>query len=193
MLYQILPVVIVTIACSLLTIEASQKSVQLYSKVGQLVTSSTLIWQSYTGDPKDLQFAVHAAKYTSDDENYQIYVCRALVEGLNTAGHTQKRDSKTVCLVSTHMGARSHHVFDVLLNKGHGGKLTWKAWSKFNPTIPTGSVSATSTGHVSIITYYLLCVTFDFDFILLLLLLLQFCMHLIYYAVARGDEDFPRL
>lgn len=149
MIYQIIQVVIVTIACSLLTIEASQKSVQLYSKVGQLVTSSTLIWQTYTGDPKDLQYAVHAAKYISDQENYQIYVCRALVEGLYISGHTQKREHKTVCVVSTHLGARTHHVFDVLLNKGHGGKLTWKTWSKFSPTILTGAVSATSTGHVS--------------------------------------------
>lgn len=139
----------IAVACCIAAIEASTRSVSLYSKVGQLVTSSTLLWQSYSGDSKDLEYAVHAAKYLTEGENYQIHVCRALVEGLYIAGHTQKREQKTVCLVSSHLGARTHHSFDILLNKGHGAKLTWKAWSKFNPTIPTGAVSATSTGHVS--------------------------------------------
>lgn len=142
-------IILIALTCCIAAIEASQKSVSLYSKVGQLVTSSTLLWQTYTGDSKDLEFAVHAAKYLADEENYQIHVCRALVEGLYIAGHTQKREQKTVCLVSSHMGARTHHIFDILLNKGHGAKLTWKAWSKFNPSIPTGAVSATNTGHVS--------------------------------------------
>lgn len=143
MLYQILTIAIV---CCVST-EASQKSVYFY-KSGQLVTSSTLIWQTFTGDKGDLEHAVHAAKYVSDEENYQIYVCRALIEGLYVAGHTQKHEQKTICLVSTHQGARIHHTYDVLLNKGYGGKLTWKAWNKFSATTPTGAVSAISTGHV---------------------------------------------
>lgn len=144
MQYQILTIYIL---CFLTSLEASQKSVYFY-KGGQLVTSSTLIWQTFSGDKRDLEHAVHAAKYVSDQDSYQIYVCRALVEGLYVAGHTQRNEHKSVCLVSTHQGARVHHMFDVLLNKGYGGKLSWAQWNRFSPTTPTGAVSAASTGHV---------------------------------------------
>lgn len=137
----------------MLTIHATQKSVLLYSKVNQfqLVTSNTLVWQSYTGDEKDLEFAVRAAKYSSDKEGYNQYVCRVISEGILVPGHTQNRDERTLCVVSMHMEVKTHHTFDVLLNKGNGAKLSWKPWNKFSATIPTGAVSATSSGHVSFI------------------------------------------
>lgn len=142
----------VVLQCCILTIHATQKSVLLYSTVNpyQLVTSTTLIWQSYTGDEKDLEFAVRAAKYSSDEESYQQYVCRVIIEGIFVPGHTQKRDERTLCIVSMHMDVRTHHIFDVLLNKGNGAKISWKPWNKFSATIPGGAVSATSSGHVSL-------------------------------------------
>lgn len=140
---------VLIIQCCFVAIQATTKGVLLYSKVGQLVTSSTLVWQSFAGDQKLLEYAVEAAKYHSEQENYPIYVCRFVVDGIIVTGHTQKRDSRTVCIVSMHSDVRSHHVFDVLLNKGDGGKLTWKPWSKYSAVIPTGAVSATSDGHVS--------------------------------------------
>lgn len=133
----------------IVAIHATQKSVLLYSKVNQLVTSNTLVWQSFTGDEKDLEFGVRAAKYSSDKESYNQFVCRILTEGIFVSGHTQNRDGRILCVVSMHTEVKTHHTFDVLLNKGHGAKLSWKAWSKFSATIPTGAVSATTSGHVS--------------------------------------------
>ncbi|KAG4078503.1 hypothetical protein HA402_009215 [Bradysia odoriphaga] len=119
----------------------------------QLTTSSTLVWQSFTGDQKQLEYAVQAAKYVTETENYPLYVCRALIDGIYTTGNTQKHQDQTVCIVSMHMDVRTHYAFDVLLNKGHGGKLTWKPWNKFSGGIPSGAVSATSAGHVD--DYYI--------------------------------------
>lgn len=151
-----IPLLICTLivhGCIISIVQASTKSVLLYSsKVGQLVTSSTLNWQSFTqGDVKQLESAVEAAKFFSEKEKYPLYVCRVMIEGIFVTGHTQRRDeAHTVCIVSMHMDVRTHHSFEVLLNKGNGGKLTWKPWSKFSATIPTGAVSATSSGHVSV-------------------------------------------
>lgn len=136
-------------------IHASTKSVQLFSKNGQLVTSETLVWQSFSsGDPKQFEFAVEAAKFHSEHENYQLYICRVGVSGIFVTGHTQKGDQRIVCIVSLHMEVSNHHSFDILINKGNGGKLTWKSWDRrYTPTKPTGAVSAASTGHVSIFFY----------------------------------------
>lgn len=143
---------VVLLSC-ILTIHAAQKSVLLYSKVNQfqLVTSNTLVWQSYT-DERDLEFAVRAAKYSSEKEGYNQYVCRVITEGIYVPGHTQNRDSHILCVVSMHTNVETHRTFDVLLNKGNGAKLSWKPWSKFSATIPTGAVSASdSSGHVSFV------------------------------------------
>lgn len=141
---------VLIIQCCIVAIHATTKSVSLYSReVRQLVTSNTLVWQSFSGDQKLLEFAVEAAKFKSEHEDYPIYVCRATVDGIAVTGHTQKRDSRIVCIVSMHT-THTHHVFDVLLNKGNGGKLSWKPWSKYTAVIPTGAVSASSDGHVCI-------------------------------------------
>lgn len=156
---------VLIVQCCIVAIQATTKPVLLYSKVGQLVTSSTLVWQSFGGDQKLLENAVEAAKFHSELENYPIYVCRAVIEGVIVTGHTQKHDPRTVCVVSMHTDVRTHHQFDVLLNKGSGGKLTWKPWSKFSATIPTGAVSATSDGHVSIFKTFFFLSLFCFRFI----------------------------
>lgn len=140
--------------CCFVAIQATTKSAMRYTKVGQLVTSDTLIWQSFLNDPKQLDFAVQAAKYHSEQEKYPLYVCRAVIDGVVVTGHTLKRDSRTVCIVSMHTEVRTHHAFEVLLNKGDAAKLTWTPWSKFSAGIPSGAVSAASDGHVSIYKMY---------------------------------------
>lgn len=75
------------------------------------------------------------------------------MDGIYTSGNTQRHQGQTVCIVSMHMDVRTHYAFDVLLNKGHGGKLTWKPWNKFSAGIPSGAVSVTSAGHVD--DYYI--------------------------------------
>lgn len=117
--------------------------------MGQLVTSNTLVWQNFVDDEKLLSSAVPAAQYRSETDNYPIYVCRGLTDGVIVAGHTKKHESGTICVVSMHTNVRTHHAFDVLLNKDNGAKLTWIAVNQFNSSIPTGAVSGTSDGHVS--------------------------------------------
>lgn len=141
------------IQCCFVAIHATNKNAQLYnSNVNQLVTSSTLAWHTVDNN-QDVQhmlpFAVEAAKYHSEQENYPNYVCRFIDKGIAVPGHTQKHDSRTVCVVATHLGVSQHHIYELLQNTGNGGKLTWKPWNKYSVGIPNGAVSATSAGHVS--------------------------------------------
>ncbi|GAB0087731.1 Protein unzipped [Sergentomyia squamirostris] len=130
---------------------ATTKSVLTFKyisgQVGQLVTSSTLVWETFTGDAKQMEYAVKGGSYTREDETYPIHVCRALIDGIYTSGHTIKHQERTVCTVSQPTAIKTHHAFDILVNKGHGGKLTWRPWSKFGSGTPKGAVSA-SGGHV---------------------------------------------
>lgn len=140
---------VLSVLCLSIVVQATTKGVLLYSsKVGQLVTSNTLLWQNF-GDEKLLSSAVEAAKHYSGDESYPIYVCRAKLDAVIVSGHTEKHDSRTVCVVSMHSNVRTHHNFDVLINKDDGAKLTWKLVNQFNSSIPNGAISSTSTGHVS--------------------------------------------
>lgn len=159
-------VCVVIVQCCIVAIQATTKSAMRYNKVGQLVTSDTLVWQSFTGDTKQLEFAVEAAKYHSEQEKYPIYVCRAAIEGVVVTGHTIKRDPRIVCIVSMHTIVHTHHAFEVLLNKGDAAKLTWTPWSKFSAVIPVGAISAASDGHVSTFCYVFVnffMIDFDFD------------------------------
>lgn len=110
-------------------------------------TSNTLAWEPFNDDQKQLEFAVEAAKYNSENENHPIYVCRATIDGIAVPGHTQKRNSKMDCVISMHE-THLRPVFDVLLNKGNGGKLTWKPWRKNQAVFLKGAVSAATDGHV---------------------------------------------
>lgn len=140
---------VLSVQCLFVAIQATTKGVLLYSsKVGQLVTSNTLVWQNYV-DENSLSSAVQAAEYHSEDDTYPIYVCRAVTDGVIVSGHTQKQDSRDICVVSMHTNVRIHHVFELLLNKDNGAKLTWIAVNQFNSSIPSGAVSGTSDGHVS--------------------------------------------
>lgn len=143
-------IVFLIVQCCFVVIQATTKGVLLFNnKVGQLVTSSTLVWQSYASDQNLSGSAVVAAEFYSEEGNYPLYVCRAVVDGVIVTGHTQKHDTRTVCIVSMHTDVRTHPTFDVLLNKGDAAKLTWKHWNKYIAVLYTGAVSAISDGHVS--------------------------------------------
>lgn len=127
-------------------IQANTKSVFLYNNVGQLVTSDTLNWQSFTDDPKQNKYAVEAGQFQSDRGNSSLFVCRVVVDGIPVTGFTLKQITRTVCVVTMHMNGGIHHAFDILLNNGDAGKLTW---TKSSGVIPVGAISATSSAHVS--------------------------------------------
>ncbi|KAM8712254.1 hypothetical protein ACLKA7_012729 [Drosophila subpalustris] len=125
-------------------LEGHVHSVQTYKNastlLGQLVTSSTLVWETY--DPRDtnqMQYAVEGAKYTSDEENYPIYVCRVTIDGVPTSGHTEKVKQVHVCVAALSK-RKTNENFDVLMNKGHLGKVAWKPWRKFNVGVPVGAI-----------------------------------------------------
>ena len=97
---------------------------------GQLVTSSTLVWESYNPkDLKQLQYAVEAGKYITEDEHYPMYVCRVTIDGLSTSGHTEKIMQAHVC-VASNVKQTKYEKFEVLVNKGHFGKVAWKPWQR---------------------------------------------------------------
>lgn len=130
----------------------------IYGSNGQLVTSSTLVWQTYSGEPKQLEFAVKGAEISTNEESYKMYICSALIEGIWTVGHTEQHQGRTVCIVGVHAEAKIHHSFDVLINKNKMGRLSWKPWNKYSGRIPTGAVSSVQTGHVSIyLTQHYVC------------------------------------
>uniref|UniRef100_A0A1B0FPQ9 Uncharacterized protein n=1 Tax=Glossina morsitans morsitans TaxID=37546 RepID=A0A1B0FPQ9_GLOMM len=124
--------------------EAAVHQVFTYSNtstiLGQLVTSSTLVWETYDlKDPKQLQYAVEGGKYITEDEHYPIYVCRVAIDGVPTSGHTEKIAQSHVC-VAAHYKNTKYKNFDVLVNKGHLGKISWRYWRKFNAGVPVGAI-----------------------------------------------------
>lgn len=124
--------------------EAAVHSVLTYkntsTQLGQLVTSSTLVWETYDAkNSNQLQYAVEGGKYISEEEHYPIYVCRVTIDGVTTSGHTEKIKQSHVC-VAAHYKNKQYTNFDVLINKGHLGKVSWKHWRKFNLGDPVGAI-----------------------------------------------------
>lgn len=125
-------------------LRAHEHPVQIHSNastvLGQAVTSSTLIWETYDpNDVKQMQYAVDGGKYVTLEENYPIYVCRVIIDGMPTSGQTEKVLQKHVCV--TPPSKRTVHTnFDVLMNKGHLGKIAWKTLSKFTVAAPLGAI-----------------------------------------------------
>lgn len=151
-------IIISSIICAVCLIDltlAASKSVfriKHFGNTQQLVTSDTLAWETYTGDEQQLKYAVRGASYytATSDTGLPVYVCRNMVEGVASAGKTRVHvGGETVCEFSSSYEIRTHRVFEILINKGHGAKLTWKPWSKFEARIPLGAVSVTYSGHVS--------------------------------------------
>lgn len=144
------------------------------SSNGQEVTSNALVWDQYYGDSKQFKYAVESGKYSSETEvkrssgdlqkifrnskfneqippflqNYPIYVCRAMVDGIFASGNTRRYEDKVVCTVALQNSVKTHHAFELLINKGNGAKLSWKPWKKFG-RIPTGAINSGLGGHVS--------------------------------------------
>ncbi|ALC42815.1 uzip [Drosophila busckii] len=119
--------------------EATVHSVFTYknasTQLGQVVTSSTLVWETYDG-PWQMQFAVEGGKYVTADEHYPIFVCRVNIDGMHTSGHTEKIQQKHVCKAE----GKNNENFDVLMNKGHLGKIGWRQWTKFTAGVPVGAI-----------------------------------------------------
>ncbi|XP_055624570.1 protein unzipped [Toxorhynchites rutilus septentrionalis] len=123
----------------------------------QTMTSSTLAWEKFNGEKTQLQFAVHTYNpdehphpkelIDSDQLMHESYVCRIQVEGIYCAGQTHMEDSSTICTASLQSDVRRHRTFEVLVNRGGGGKLKWQPWNKYRTEKFPGAVSA-STGKV---------------------------------------------
>uniref|UniRef100_A0A1I8NMY9 Protein unzipped n=1 Tax=Stomoxys calcitrans TaxID=35570 RepID=A0A1I8NMY9_STOCA len=133
--------------------EAAVHSVLTYkntsTQLGQLVTSSTLVWETYDAkNSNQLQYAVEGGKYISAEEHYPIYVCRVTIEGVNTIGHTEKIQQAHLC-VAAHYKNKKYDHFDVLINKGHLGKVSWKHWRKFNLGIPVGAIRIGEVSYIA--------------------------------------------
>uniref|UniRef100_A0A8D8A5E9 Protein unzipped n=1 Tax=Culex pipiens TaxID=7175 RepID=A0A8D8A5E9_CULPI len=118
----------------------------------QTVTSSTLSWEKFNGDETQLQYAVRTynladhprSKEMTDTERLQhaSYVCRIQIEGIYCAGQTHMEDTSTICRASIQSDIRRHRTFEVLVNRGGGGKLIWKPWNKYLSDKFPGAVSS---------------------------------------------------
>lgn len=118
----------------------------------QTVTSSTLGWEKFNGEKTQLQFAVQSYNpaenprskelVDSDQLSHASYVCRIQIEGIYCAGQTHMEDSSTICTASLQSDVRRHRTFEVLVNRGGGGKLKWQPWNKYQTEKFQGAVSA---------------------------------------------------
>lgn len=153
-LFALVPLLLLLMAPNAL---ASKHMVQiLNSTTGQLVTSTTLEWQTFTADDKQLRFAVEAGHFVVDAETqYPMFVCRLNIDGLMTVGHTTKpADDRWACVVAIYTSVKNHFNFEILVNIGGGAKLKWQPWNTHITSTPRGAVSEVSTGHVSVIFKY---------------------------------------
>lgn len=71
-----------------------------------------------------------------------------MVDGIFASGNTRRYEDKVVCTVALQNSVKTHHAFELLINKGNGAKLSWKSWKKFG-RIPTGAINSGLGGHVS--------------------------------------------
>lgn len=118
---------------------------QSYSGIiKQIVTSSTLAWETYS-DPARLEYAVVGGEFISENENesYKLYVCRAESQGIIGTGNTKREGDRTVCVVSLYTNIKAHHAFEILINAGNLAKLVWQPWSQFSAAVPKGIVFVT--------------------------------------------------
>lgn len=122
---------------------------QTSSQLGQQVTSSTLMWEQYSAkDLSQMEYAIQGGKFITEDEHYPIYVCRVTIEGVQTSGHTEKQKQRQLCVVSYLKEVKKYDKFEVLVNKGHFGKIIWKPWRKFNAGVPFGAISVDDYSYI---------------------------------------------
>lgn len=129
-------------------VTAVTHSVSTYKKaqlvLNQLITSSTLEWEPYSksleSKPKQLEFAIQGSIFKTEEEHYPIYICRVNMDGVFRSGYTEKRAQKHVCMVAYLNNIKPYKQFDVLVNKGKLGRVSWKKWKRYEDT-PDGAVS----------------------------------------------------
>lgn len=123
---------------------------QTSSQLGQKVTSSTLMWELYSAkDFSQMEYAIQGGKFITEDEHYPIYVCRVIIEGVHTSGHTEKQKQRQLCVVSYMKEVKKYDKFEVLVNKGHLGKIVWTPWRKFNAGVPIGAISVDDYSYIA--------------------------------------------
>lgn len=142
-LFALIPLLLLTQDAS-----ASKNMVQI-RRGTRTGTSTTLIWQTYMSDERQLRNAVEAGSFVEDADNkYAMYICRLSIEGIMTIGQTIKNaDGKLVCVLAIPRTKQNNLKFEVLVNIGGGAKLNWTKWDKYLPH-PNGAVSEESTGQV---------------------------------------------
>ncbi|XP_058463256.1 protein unzipped [Malaya genurostris] len=149
-----------TLALLLLQLVAIASSLAITNSVfkafskDQTVTSSTLSWEKFNGEKTQLQYAIQSYNpadnprskelVDSDQLNHASYVCRIQIEGIFCAGQTHMEDSSTICTTSLQSDIRRHRTFEVLVNRGGGGKLKWQPWNRYLPDKFPGAVSASN-------------------------------------------------
>lgn len=135
---------------------AGTKPVSVFDKkIGQLVTSSLLTWESFNpSNPKhQLEYAVAAGEFLevihlytylmihrvnklinfiiSFIQKHPAYICRSSVNSISVTGYVKKRsDESYVCIVSLHSQIKTKGDFELLMNKGNGAKIDWHDWVK---------------------------------------------------------------
>ncbi|XP_053685267.1 protein unzipped [Sabethes cyaneus] len=135
------------------SIAVSNSVFKAFSK-DQTVTSSTLSWEKFNGEKSQLQFAVASynpaehprSKELMDSEqlSHASYVCRIQIDGIYCAGQTHMEDTSTICTASLQSDIRRHRTFELLVNRGGGGKLKWKPWDRYLAEKFPGAVSASN-------------------------------------------------
>lgn len=125
-------------------VTAATHSVSTYKRaslvLNQLITSSTLEWEPYKNAPKQLEFAIQGSIFKTEEEHYPIYICRVNMDGVFRSGYTEKRAQKHMCMLAYLNTIKPYKQFDVLVNKGKLGKVSWKKWKRYEDT-PDGAVS----------------------------------------------------
>ncbi|CAG9806132.1 unnamed protein product [Chironomus riparius] len=140
----------------LIEFAASSKPVSVFDKkIGQLVTSSLLIWEPF--DPSNakhqLENAVAAGEFL---EKYPAYICRSSVNSIAVTGYVKKRNEEShVCIVSMHSQIKTKGDFELLMNKGNGAKIDWIDWEKSGVVFThiDGTVSTINSGLRSEVYY----------------------------------------
>ncbi|XP_055591057.1 protein unzipped-like [Uranotaenia lowii] len=150
----LLTVLLLQLATSIGSSLAMTNSVFKAFSKDQTVTSSTLAWEKFNGEKLQLQNAVklydpvehprYRELVESDQLAHTPFVCRIQIEGIFCVGQTHMEDTSTICTASLQSDIRRHRMFEILINRGNGGKLKWQSWNKYRTEKFLGAVSASN-------------------------------------------------
>lgn len=116
----------------------------------QIRTSTTLVWDSYTGKDFNLNEGVEAGVFrVNAEDQYKMYVCRVNDYGIMIIGQTIKNENGdwecALAVAGNHL--QNNREFEVLVNKNKLAKLNWTKWGKFwSAEIPDGAVTEKNIG-----------------------------------------------